>query len=201
MQGNGVLKPAQLVHLVCDDALRLLLVVRSAGHNFGPDARLGAPRDVNAGVHVHVFKVVARAAGALGVEQLQIRVNHDVGGVECRGRGQRQGGNGGADQLVGIHVLVGIQRGVHRGVAQRRDGNVGCLVVGDREVAVIHVAVGGAECGGQVAGRRRREDVLAFRDVQQIGVTGGADHGGGRGLHGSHEPGAVPLDEHAAVLC
>ena len=201
MQGNGVLKPAQLVRLVCDDALRLLLVVRAAGHNFGPDARLGAPRDVNAGVHARVFKVVARAAGALGVEQVQIRVNHDVGGVECQGRGQRQGGNGGPDQLVRVHVLVWIQRGVYRGVAQRRDGNVGCLVVGDREVAVIHVAVGGAECGGQVAGRRRREDVLAFRDVQQVGVTGGADHGGGRGLHRPHEPGAVPLGEHAAVLC
>ena len=200
MHAGRVLEPAQALRLVRDDALRLLLVVRPAGHNFGPEARCGGPVHVNAGIHAHVFEVVARAARALAVKHAVLGVHHNVGDVEPDGRNGR--GVRGRHQLVRIHVVVRRWRRVRRdrGVAQRRDGKVRLRVIGDREVAVVHVAVGGTECGGQVAGRRRREQVLALGDVQQLVVTGRAGDRGGRGLHGAHVFGPVRLCERAAVL-
>jgi len=195
MHAGRVLEPAQALRLVREDALRLLLVVRPTGHNFGPGARCGGPVHVNAGVHAHVFEVVARVARALGVKHAVLWVHENVGHVEPEGCDGRV-----LHQVVRIHVVVRVGRRVHRGVAQRRDGKVRLRVIGDREVAVVHVPVGGAEGGGQLAGRRRREQVLALGHVQQLGVAGRAHDNRGRGLHGAHVLGPVRLRECAAVL-
>jgi hypothetical protein len=168
------LEPAQALRLVREDALRLLLVVRPTGHNLAPDGA-DVPMHVNAGVHAHVFEVVARVARAGGVKHAVLGIHENVGGIEPEGCDGRV-----LYQLVRIDIVVRRRHRVRRdrGVAQRRDGKVRLRVIRDREVAVVHIPVGGAECGGQVAGRRRREQVLALGDVQQVVVAGCARHHG-----------------------
>ena len=197
MHAGRVLEPAQALRLVREDALRLLLVIRATGNGDGLEACIVDPVHVNAGVHAHVFEVVARVARALGVKHAVLGVHENVGGVEPEGCDGRV-----LHQLVRIHVVVCHRHRVRRdrGVAQRRDGKVRLRVIGDREVAVVHVPVGGAEGGGQLAGRRRREQVLALGHVQQLGVAGRAHDNRGRGLHGAHVLGPVRLRECAAVL-
>jgi hypothetical protein len=89
--------------------------------------------------------------------------------------------------------VLGGGGGGHRGKPQHRNGNVGVLVIGHREVAVVHVRGVGLEGGGQIAGWRRRQQVLALNHIQQIGVAECARQRGGRGLHGSHVFGTVRL--------
>ena len=188
MHARRELEPAQALRLVRNDALRLLLVVRPAGNNLASNHVV----HFNAGINAHVFEVVARVARALVVKHAVLRIHHNVGGVETgRGRGTDH-------QLVRIRVLGGEGGRVHRGKAQHRDGDVG--VIGDREVAVIHVPGAGLEGGPQIAGRRRRQQVLALGHVQQVGVAGCARERGGRGLHGSHVFGAVRFCQCAAVF-
>ena len=193
MHARGVLEPAQPLRLVCKDALRLLLVVRPAGMHHA----IGGPTHVRAGVNAHVFEVVAHAARFFPVKHPVFGVHHYARVVE-RGRGRR-GGHWG-HQLVRVIVFGWSGGGCDPGGAQHRHGNIGFGVVGDRETAVEHVPAGGAEGGVQVAGRRRRQQVLALRHVQQVGITVGAGHRGGRGVHGAHVLGPVPLRQNAPVL-
>jgi hypothetical protein len=193
MHAGRVLEPAQALRLVRDDALRLLLVVRPTGINLASDGGT-APMHVNAGINEHVFKVGSRAARAFAVKNITCRIHHKVGGIKHHGRGEGGIGIHRRHQPVRIDVVVRADRGE----AEHRDGNV--KVIGHREVPVVHVTGAGLEGGGQIAGRRRCQQVLALGHVQQVGVAGCARQHGGGGLHGAHVFGAVPLRQHAAVL-
>ena len=67
IDAHWVLEPAQILHLMRNNALRLLLIVRTTGKNFTPNA-IGGPLDINAGINPHVFEVVARVARAFAVK-------------------------------------------------------------------------------------------------------------------------------------
>ena len=201
MHAGGVLEPAQALRLVRNDALRLLLVVRLAGKHFAAHGVVVRPFQVYAGVKPHIFEVVAHAARVVVVKYAVLGIHHNVGVVKPRRSGDRHCRRAGFHDLVPIQVRIGNCRRVHRGISQHRHGNLGGRVVGDREVAVEHVAGGGLKRGGQIAGRRRREQVLPLGHVQQVRVAGRAGHHGGRGLHGPHVRGPVLLCQDAAVLC
>ena len=167
MHSGGELEPAQPLCLVRNDALRLLLVVRPTGKDLASGKGVIAPVHVHAGVNAHVFEVVACAARACVVKHAIFGVHHNVGGVEGRHRGGCGcGSRGGRHQLVRILIFIGRCRSNHGGIPQRRHGDSGFRIVGHRKVAVIHVAAGGAESGVQVAGRRRRQQVLALGHIQ-----------------------------------
>jgi hypothetical protein len=176
MHAGRILEPAQALRLVRNDALRLLFVGRPTGNDGAASTVIDAPMHINARIHPHVFKVVARAASAPGVKHAVLGVHHNISDIESNRCGRR--GIRCLRQLVGINKLVRCWSRVCRcrGIAQRRDGKVRLRVIRDREVAVIHVPICGTECGSQVAGRRRREQVFAFGDVQQLVVTGCAGH-------------------------
>ena len=138
VHASGVLEPAQALRLALNDALRLLLVVRPRGKY---QAAVGGSY-VYAGINLHVFNVVARAARLVVVKQEVIGVHHNVGVVENVGRCGGWGGGGG-----GFHKKVRIQRlvdgFVHGGRPQHRGEHFRFTVIGDREIAVIHVARAG----------------------------------------------------------
>ena len=77
VHASGVLEPAQSLRVVRQDALGLLLVVRSSGIH----RRIArhVPLQVHAGIQVDIFQVVVRAAHA--VKQTVFRIHHDCGGA------------------------------------------------------------------------------------------------------------------------
>ena len=77
VHASGVLEPAQSLRVVRQDALGLLLVVRSSGIH----RRIArhVPLQVHAGIQVDIFQVVVRAAHA--VKQTVFRIHHYCGGA------------------------------------------------------------------------------------------------------------------------
>ena len=77
VHARGVLEPAQSLRVVRQDALGLLLVVRSSGIH----RRIArhVPLQVHAGIQVDIFQVVVRAAHA--VKQTVFRIHHYCGGA------------------------------------------------------------------------------------------------------------------------
>ena len=198
MHAAGVLEPAQILRLALNDTLRLLLVVWPSRKYLASIKLRVAPSHIYAGINAHVLKKVAPATRSVVVKHRIIGIHHNVGIVENIGRDGGWGaGCGGVYKQVRIQRLIGCY--VHGGISLYCEILLRVIVVGDCEIAVIHVAGAGLKGSGQIAGRRRRKQVLALGHLQQVGVAGSAHHCGGRGLHAAHVFGAVPFCQNAAI--
>lgn len=83
MHLRGILEAAQTLRLLGNDALRGFLVVRSAGQQLTSNySRLGFPCNINVGIKVNIFEVVADTARATRIKQSEFRVHCYIGVVE-----------------------------------------------------------------------------------------------------------------------